>query len=96
MTAKNGGGPKRGWLEIAKTTEARNKIRGWFKREKRDENIAAGKAEVEAEFKRNHIRFDSEEEYRVLYGRPGAAAAQGFAGRLLRRDRLRRHPSSPA
>ena len=63
LTAKNGGGPKRGWLEIAKTSEARNKIRGWFKREKRDENIAAGKAEVEAEFKRNQIRFDSEEEY---------------------------------
>ena len=56
-------GPNRDWLNIVKTTEARNKIRGWFKREKRDENIAAGKAEVEAEFKRNQIRFDSEEEY---------------------------------
>lgn len=63
LTAKNGTGPKRGWLEIAKTSEARNKIRGWFKREKREENIAAGKAEVEQEFKRNQIRFDTEEEY---------------------------------
>ncbi len=63
LTAKNGTGPKRGWLEIAKTSEARNKIRGWFKREKREENIATGKAEVEQEFKRNQIRFDTEEEY---------------------------------
>lgn len=63
LTAKNGTGPKRGWLEIAKTSEARNKIRGWFKRERRDENIASGKAIVEQEFKRNQIRFDSDEEY---------------------------------
>ncbi len=66
LTAKNGTGPKRGWLEIAKTSEARNKIRGWFKREKREENIAAGKAEVEQEFKRNQIRFDTEEEYNTF------------------------------
>ena len=63
LTAKNGTGLKRGWLEIAKTSEARNKIRGWFKRERRDENIASGKAIVEQEFKRNQIRFDSDEEY---------------------------------
>ena len=63
LTAKNGTGPKRGWLEIAKTSEARNKIRGWFKRERRDENIASGKAIVEQEFKRNQIRFDTDEEY---------------------------------
>lgn len=63
LTAKNGTGPKRGWLEIAKTSEARNKIRGWFKRERRDENITSGKAIVEQEFKRNQIRFDSDEEY---------------------------------
>jgi GTP pyrophosphokinase len=63
LTSKNANGPGRGWLEIAKTSEARNKIRGWFKREKREENIAAGKAEVEQEFKRNQIRFDSEESF---------------------------------
>ena len=63
LTAKNGTGPKRGWLEIAKTSEARNKIRGWFKRERRDENIASGKAIVEQEFKRNQILFDTDEEY---------------------------------
>ncbi|MEG2720325.1 MAG: ACT domain-containing protein, partial [Oscillospiraceae bacterium] len=39
---------------------AKNKIRSWFKNEKRDENIACGKAEVEREFKRNYIRLDDE------------------------------------
>lgn len=53
-----GKGPSRDWLSIAKTSSARNKIRSWFKNEKRDENIVEGKAEVEREFKRNYIRLD--------------------------------------
>lgn len=57
-----GKGPSRDWLNIAKTSQARNKIRSWFKNEKRDENITEGKAEVEREFKRNYIRL-SEEDY---------------------------------
>ena len=52
MTTKESGGPKRDWLNIVKTSEARSKIRLWFKREKRDENIIEGKAQLEAEFKR--------------------------------------------
>ncbi|HBN37969.1 MAG TPA: hypothetical protein DD404_00455, partial [Ruminococcaceae bacterium] len=48
------------WLNIVKTGESRSKIRSWFKKEKRDENIVNGKAEVEREFKRNFIRLDSE------------------------------------
>lgn len=48
-------GPSRDWLKIVKTSEARNKIRQWFKRERREENIAEGKAEIEREFKRNSI-----------------------------------------
>ena len=54
-TSQQGKGPSRDWLKIAKTTSARTKIRSWFKKEKRDENIAEGKAEVEREFKRNNI-----------------------------------------
>lgn len=64
MTSKSAGaGPKRGWLQIAKTSEARSKIRAWFKKERREENIAEGKAELEREFKRSYIRFDSEQDY---------------------------------
>ena len=53
-------GPSRDWLNIVKTGQARSKIRAWFKHEKRDENIAQGKAELEREFKRNFIRLDDE------------------------------------
>ena len=48
-------GPNRNWLEIAKTNEAKAKIRSWFKRERRDENIAEGKASLERELRRNNI-----------------------------------------
>lgn len=55
---QQGKGPSRDWLNIVKTGESRSKIRAWFKKEKRDENIIQGKAEVERELKRNFIRFD--------------------------------------
>ena len=56
-------GPNRAWLNIVKTNEARSKIRSWFKKERRDENIIEGKAELEREFKKNRIKLD-ESEYR--------------------------------
>ena len=52
MTSKNAKGPGRDWLKIARSSEARSKIRQWFKREKRDENIVNGRASFEAELKR--------------------------------------------
>ncbi len=45
-------GPSRDWLKIVKTGEARNKIRSWFKKEQRTENIEFGKAEIERELRR--------------------------------------------
>ncbi len=54
-TSQQGKGPSRDWLKMAKTSSARSKIKSWFKKEKREENIAEGKAEVEREFKRNSI-----------------------------------------
>lgn len=48
-------GPSRDWLKIVRTTEARNKIRGWFKKERREENVDQGRAELEREFRRNMI-----------------------------------------
>lgn len=48
-------GPTRAWLDIVKTNEAKSKIRSWFKKECREENIERGKAELEREFKRNRI-----------------------------------------
>ena len=61
ITTKEGGkGPNRDWLSLVRTSEARNKIRTWFKKERRPENIVEGKAELEREFKRNGIRSSDE------------------------------------
>ena len=48
LTSSASHGPSRDWLKIVKTSEARNKIRQWFKREKRAENIEVGRAEIES------------------------------------------------
>ena len=56
-----GHGPSRDWLNIAVTNQAKAKIRAWFKREKRAENIENGKNEIETEFKRNSINLDGEQ-----------------------------------
>ncbi len=53
LTTNTPHGPSRDWLNIVKTGEARNKIKQWFKKERRDENIERGKSELDAELKRN-------------------------------------------
>ncbi|GKH51094.1 MAG: bifunctional (p)ppGpp synthetase/guanosine-3',5'-bis(diphosphate) 3'-pyrophosphohydrolase [Oscillospiraceae bacterium] len=59
-------GPNRDWLNIVKTTEARNKIRSWFKKERREENIAEGIAMIEREFKRASISVTEEQREQLL------------------------------
>lgn len=51
-------GPSLDWLKMCKTSGARNKIRQWFKKEKRDENIVRGRSEFEREIKRNGISLN--------------------------------------
>jgi len=51
LTSKTAKGPSRDWMKIAKSSEARSKIRQWFKKERREENIANGRAAFEAELK---------------------------------------------
>ena len=60
-SSQPGKGPSRDWLNIAKSSKAKSRIRSWFKNEKRDENIIEGKAEIEREFRRNYIRLTDEE-----------------------------------
>lgn len=60
LTSGSSKGPSRDWLNIVTTSEARNKIRQWFKKEKRSDNIAVGKSAIELEFKK--------------YGRPSTEA----------------------
>lgn len=52
ITSNSSKGPSRDWLKNVKTGQARSKIRQWFKKEKRTENIQVGKAEVDRELKR--------------------------------------------
>lgn len=56
-----GKGPNRSWLNIAKTNEAKSKIRSWFKKECREENIVTGKAELEKEFKHYRMSIPDDE-----------------------------------
>ncbi|MBR2338981.1 MAG: bifunctional (p)ppGpp synthetase/guanosine-3',5'-bis(diphosphate) 3'-pyrophosphohydrolase, partial [Clostridia bacterium] len=60
-TSAQNHGPSRDWLQLVKTSEARNKIRAWYKRERRDENIQKGREELEREISRNCIRFTESE-----------------------------------
>ena len=51
LTSKSAKGPSRDWLNICQSNQARVKIKQWFKREKREENIVRGKASFEAELR---------------------------------------------
>ena len=59
-------GPSRDWLNIARTSSAKNRIRAWFKKERREENIAEGRQTVEREFKRNQIVLPDDKMERFL------------------------------
>ncbi|MDD2956278.1 MAG: bifunctional (p)ppGpp synthetase/guanosine-3',5'-bis(diphosphate) 3'-pyrophosphohydrolase [Oscillospiraceae bacterium] len=61
ITTAKTNGPSRDWLKIVKTSEARNKIRSWFKKERREENIAEGREELEREFRRNGLVLTDEQ-----------------------------------
>ena len=58
-TSKSAPGPSRDWLSLAKSPSARTKIKQWFKKEKRDENILRGREMFDAELKRAGIPLAS-------------------------------------
>ena len=60
MSSNPNKGPSRDWLKIVFTSEARSKIRSWYKKERREENIVEGRTEVEREFRRNFIRLNDD------------------------------------
>ena len=52
ITSKSAKGPSRDWLNICKSNQARTKIKQWFKKEKREENVIHGRSSFESEMKR--------------------------------------------
>ncbi|HYM50154.1 MAG TPA: bifunctional (p)ppGpp synthetase/guanosine-3',5'-bis(diphosphate) 3'-pyrophosphohydrolase [Candidatus Limnocylindrales bacterium] len=56
LTSKGPHGPSRDWLAFVKTAGAAQKIRGWFKKERREENVAKGKELLDKEFRRMQQR----------------------------------------
>lgn len=57
ITSSNGKGPSMSWLNIAKSNQAKSKIRAWFKKAKKEENILKGKEILDKELKKQNITF---------------------------------------
>ncbi len=55
LTSKSARGPSRDWLNICKSNQARTKIKQWFKKEKREENVIHGRASFEGEMRRTGL-----------------------------------------
>ena len=66
LTSKAAKGPSRDWLNICQSNQARIKIKQWFKREKRDENIVRGKTSFEAELRHAGVDPDILQNAEVL------------------------------
>ena len=68
-------GPSRDWLNIAQTSEAKNKIRSWFKKERKEENIAEGKQQFEKELRKEQIQIPADQ-------------VESFMNELVRRQKV--------
>ena len=89
ILTNNQHGPSRDWLQICKTSRARNKINQWFKKERRDDNIIEGKEQIERELRRlgnTHAQLFRPEWVAVILRRYGfnslddLYAAVGYGG----------------
>jgi len=71
MAAKGDKGPSRDWLSpqlgFIKTSHAREKVRQWFKRQERAENIERGRELLEKEMRRLGIKLSQREELAKLF-----------------------------
>ena len=69
ITSSASKGPSRDWLKVACTSEARAKIRQSFKKEKRAENIEAGKNEIQTELRRISPVHVTDEQFNEITGK---------------------------
>ncbi|WP_104372586.1 RelA/SpoT family protein [Desulfocucumis palustris] len=58
LTSKSIAGPSRDWLNFVKTSQAKNRIRHWFKKEQREENVAKGRDILEKEARKHGIELE--------------------------------------
>lgn len=65
-TSKSAAGPSRDWLNIAKSGSARTKIKQWFKKERREENIERGRSMFESELKNKGLRMEDITDEEIL------------------------------
>lgn len=65
-SASKNAAPSRNWITIAKTSEARNKIRQYFKKECREENIQTGMADLEKEIRELGLHLETEDQQSIL------------------------------
>jgi GTP diphosphokinase / guanosine-3',5'-bis(diphosphate) 3'-diphosphatase len=103
LVNKSSGRPSLDWLSIVKTSSAKHKIKQWFRKEQREENVLAGQEAVEAELARERLRPDLARgelieriAHRMNYPTPtdlfaaigfGDASAQAVANRI--RDEIK-------
>ncbi len=66
ITSQSSKGPSRDWLKIVRTSEARNKIRQWFKKERRADNIVVGRTELEHEIYKISRKVDEEHRNQII------------------------------
>ena len=66
LTSSVSKGPSRDWLKIVQTSEARNKIRQWFKKEKRDDNIEVGKSAIDSELRHYNTPYTEEQRDEIV------------------------------
>src|SRR3954464_137824 len=57
LTSKQGRGPSRDWMSLAKSSRARNKIRQWFSRETREDAEAKGREALEHALKQQNLPY---------------------------------------
>jgi guanosine-3',5'-bis(diphosphate) 3'-pyrophosphohydrolase len=99
LVNKSSGRPSLDWLSIVKTSSAKHKIKQWFRKERREENVLAGQEAVESELARMHLRPDLARgdlidriANRMNYGSPTdlfAAIGFGDASALAVANRIR-------
>ena len=98
LVNKSSGRPSLDWLSIVKTSSAKHKIKQWFRKERREENVLAGQEALESELARAQVRPDVARgelieriAHRMNYGTPadlyaaigfGDASAQSVAQRI--------------